>query len=147
MESLLLEKCDQSGPKPPPTHITMSAFLTSFISLLGTDLMILPMGHKQRYLSDELFVTFCDKPRSGRPNTLTVCLTRPAVQTQSIKPLPLAITLTLAVPRFTSGSILSRNWDSMLWGDRKSANSWLLLSSGCCRSFWRSDEKTNKKKG
>lgn len=43
---------------------------------------------------------------------------------------------TLTVPRFTSGSILSRNWDSVLWGDRKSANSWLLLSSGCCRSFW-----------
>lgn len=42
---------------------------------------------------------------------------------------------TLAVPKFTSGSILSRNWDSTLWGERKSARSWLLLSSGCCRSF------------
>lgn len=39
------------------------------------------------------------------------------------------------VPRFTSGNILSRNWDSILWGDKKSARSWLLLSSGCCRSF------------
>ncbi len=38
------------------------------------------------------------------------------------------------IPRLTSGSILSKNWDSMLNGDRKSANSWLLLSSGCCRS-------------
>lgn len=48
-----------------------------------------------------------------------------------------AIPHTLTVPRFTSGSILSRNWDSVLLGDRKSASSWLLLSSGCCRSFWR----------
>lgn len=42
---------------------------------------------------------------------------------------------THTVPRLTSGSILSKNWDSILWGDRKSARSWLLLSSGCCRSF------------
>lgn len=40
------------------------------------------------------------------------------------------------IPRFTSGNILSRNWVSPPLGDRKSAKSWLLLSSGCCRSFF-----------
>lgn len=43
------------------------------------------------------------------------------------------------IPRFTSGNILSRNWVSPPLGDRKSAKSWLLLSSGCCRSFFETE--------
>lgn len=45
------------------------------------------------------------------------------------------------IPRFTSGNILSRNWVSPPLGDRKSAKSWLLLNSGCCRSFFETEGK------
>lgn len=41
------------------THTTRSAFLTSFISLLGTDLMIFPVEHK--YFISVMYdpATFC----------------------------------------------------------------------------------------
>lgn len=130
--------------KRPPTRPCMhthpsSAWLTSFISLLGTDLMIFPAKHKH-FIS----VMYCF-PTTHHHHRFTQTQGR-AAQTSprragEVWPSPTqsitSIRHTLTVPRFTSGSILSRNWDSVLLGDRKSASSWLLLSSGCCRSFWR----------
>lgn len=128
----------------------INAFLTSFISLLGTDLMIFPVKNKKPYLSDvcfchvvPLFQThlFSSNPRSAWSNISTGCLNIiyfAHLFKQSVCHIlcsQVRENVPHTVPRFTSGNILSRNWDSMLWGDRKSASSWLLLSSGCCRSF------------
>lgn len=47
----------------------------------------------------------------------------------------------LFLPKFTSGNILSRNCVSPPLRDKKSAKSWLLLSSGCCESFCEENKK------
>lgn len=49
----------------------------------------------------------------------------------------------LHIPRLTSERARSRNWDSILCGDRKSARSWLLLSSGWWRSFFTNTKHVN----
>lgn len=122
------------------TH-TQSAFLTSFISLLGTDLMIFPVKHKyfisvmNGLLTIHHYNLLTETQGQAAQTSLHCawcCISPPQHNPSHWH--------TLTVPRFTSGSILSRNWDSVLWGDRKSANNWLLLSSGCCRSFWRGNE-------
>lgn len=72
------------------THTTRSVLLTSFISLLGTDLMIFPVKHK--YFISVIYgcVTFCLCLRDMYPFTATqgqtdhtksVCLTCSPVQT------------------------------------------------------------------
>lgn len=138
------------------THTTGNVSLTSFISLLGTDLMIFPVK-KQQFISvkyhsatfcfclSETQISFHGKAKVGLikhfhsvfdmlycANIIHLWVVVFFLVTLYIS---FSQNLPYTVPRFTSGNILSRNWDSMLCGDRKSARSWLLLSSGCCRSF------------
>lgn len=94
------------------------AFLTSFISLLGTDLMILPAKHKY-FISADVWLchflsplsassTFFHSKAQGRFGpTFPQHVRRVLALTRNLS--LNVLSQALAVPRFTSGSILSRN--------------------------------------